>query len=317
MTGFVPNVTPLSELNRCYLEGEEMDAYDAISSALKANQTEVSIPCMGLESLTRVYRAIISDCHDAFKLYRDDPLTVCGETATLRYAYGASEAKDVAILLENKIGQIIDRCRERCNTHFQYEEYIHDYLADTVTYVKSHHRDDKTEHTAAGALLEGRAVCEGIAKATSLLLQRLGADIGCIVSNNHMWNIIRLDGEYYNLDVTWDLDGEFRRHKYFNVTDREVMADHSVDYGPACNGIRYNWYRYKGILFNNYEDIDRYVSNVVKEKATVSDFRYQWLEKDLVVNCVCNTLAKCGGDDIYDVWSHGEDIIQLVRINNG
>lgn len=40
-----------------------------------------------------------------------------------------------------------------------------------------------------------------------ILLNSVGIDCNIINSNNlnHVWNIVKIDGEYYQLDVTWYL----------------------------------------------------------------------------------------------------------------
>ena len=55
-------------------------------------------------------------------------------------------------------------------------------------------------------------MCAGYAKAYQLILNRMGIECGYItgnavndmVSGPHAWNYVRLDGNYYQVDVTWD-----------------------------------------------------------------------------------------------------------------
>ena len=59
---------------------------------------------------------------------------------------------------------------------------------------------------------------------------------------NHAWNIIRLDGEYYNVDATWD-DTTPNTYDYFNKTDQEFAPTHMREelsvYLPSCTGTKY------------------------------------------------------------------------------
>jgi hypothetical protein len=96
---------------------------------------------------------------------------------------------------------------------------IHDELAERITY------DDTLDsaHDAYGALVKGRAVCEGYAEAFKLLCDREG--IPCIlvvgkgvtssITEDHMWNAVRMeDGKWYGVDVTWDDQTESNGHIY-------------------------------------------------------------------------------------------------------
>lgn len=66
--------------------------------------------------------------------------------------------------------------------------------------------------SAAGALVDGKCVCEGYARAFQLLCEQAGIDAVCILGNaksngeteGHMWNAVRIDGIWYYCDPTWN-----------------------------------------------------------------------------------------------------------------
>lgn len=118
------------------------------------------------------------------------------------------------------------------------ERYLHDLLLSYVEYDVAADRNQ----SAYSALVEGRSVCAGYARAFQYLMQQAG--IPCyyctgFAGQDHAWNIVKLDGGYYNVDVTWD-DTESPTYNFFNKTDQELAATHirtglSV-YLPACMG---------------------------------------------------------------------------------
>jgi len=61
-------------------------------------------------------------------------------------------------------------------------------------------------HTAYGVLVNGVAVCQGYAYAAFELLNRLGVETINVVSSalGHEWNMVKLDGKWYHMDITWD-----------------------------------------------------------------------------------------------------------------
>ena len=127
------------------------------------------------------------------------------------------------------------------DSNYEKEKYVHDALASAVTY-------DLTadmNQSAYSALVNGKSVCAGYARAYQYLLQQLG--IPCYYctgysGGDNAWNIVKLEDGYYNVDVTWD-DAAAIRYDYFNKTDADFASTHvrqnlSV-YLPACNGTAY------------------------------------------------------------------------------
>lgn len=128
------------------------------------------------------------------------------------------------------------------------EKYVHDRLANSIEYSA----DAPMNQSAYSALVDGKTVCAGYAKAFQYLMQQLG--IPCFYcrgysGENHAWNVVDLYGDYYNVDLTWD-DAKPGNYDYFNKTDKELLATHirkgaSVNL-PACTGELY------GDLETNY-----------------------------------------------------------------
>lgn len=124
---------------------------------------------------------------------------------------------------------------------YEKERRLHDLLIDRIEYDKG----ADMNQSAYSALVEGKSVCAGYARAYQYLMQRLG--IPCYyctgyAGTDHAWNIVALDDGYYNVDLTWD-DTPGGEYDYFNKTDQEyadthVRRDLSVNL-PQCLGERY------------------------------------------------------------------------------
>ncbi len=130
-------------------------------------------------------------------------------------------------------------------TDYQKAKAIHDYMV-------SHYRYDETYSDASysftGLLDYGTGVCQAYAELYELLMDKCGIDSYIIVGyagESHSWNIIKLDGDWYHVDCTWDDPVPDRpgtvRWDYFCISDTEMVRDHSWDGSswPACNGVRY------------------------------------------------------------------------------
>ncbi|MCR5060927.1 MAG: hypothetical protein K6A80_07870 [Saccharofermentans sp.] len=86
--------------------------------------------------------------------------------------------------------------------------YLHDYIVTHCIYdVTMAKRSTEHElYTAYDCLVNGVSVCEGYAKAFSVLCNEAGLECSCVTSNSnvHAWNIVKVDGEFYYVDCTSD-----------------------------------------------------------------------------------------------------------------
>ena len=120
-------------------------------------------------------------------------------------------------------------------------------------------------HNAYGAFVDGVAVCEGYAEAFQVLLHRVGirsylvegASINPSTgqSENHEWNAVEIDGNFYYVDVTWDDQSEYLFHAYFNVPESVLTRDHAINVmayeTPECNSSDMFYFNVEGGIIND------------------------------------------------------------------
>lgn len=109
---------------------------------------------------------------------------------------------------------------------------VYDYICDNVTYDFENLEDETylLKHSAYSAFIDKTAVCQGYALMFYRLMLELGVDCRIITGTSfdtpHAWNIVKLDGRYYNLDSTWDAG--YDEYLYFLKTPGS-FADHDRD----------------------------------------------------------------------------------------
>ncbi|MDE7273634.1 MAG: hypothetical protein K2N95_11325 [Lachnospiraceae bacterium] len=138
--------------------------------------------------------------------------------------------------------KLITDATYRSYTDYDKEKIVHDTLISRVKY----DANAPMNQSAYSALVYGRTVCAGYARALQYVLQQL--DIPCYyvtgyAGENHAWNIVKLSDGYYNVDSTWD-DTNPNTYDYFNCSDADYASSHvrrdlSI-YLPPCNGNRYS-----------------------------------------------------------------------------
>ena len=98
---------------------------------------------------------------------------------------------------------------------FEIELQLHDLLCKRVEY--STNQADPMIYSAYGALVNGKALCEGYSRAMQLLLHHFKIPCttvtGVAEGEGHMWNQVSIGSKWYNLDVTWnDTSKDFISH---------------------------------------------------------------------------------------------------------
>ncbi len=159
---------------------------------------------------------------------------------TLQYYNIASDLKEASKQFDAAAKEILDGAKD-LKTDAEKERYIHDELVKSVDY----HAGTAMGQSAYSALVSGRSVCAGYARAFQYLMMEL--DIPCYYctgysGQDHAWNIVELDDGFYNVDVTWD-DTDPATYNYFNKSDADYAKTHmrkgmSVKL-PVCIGEDY------------------------------------------------------------------------------
>ena len=157
----------------------------------------------------------------------------------------------LAYKLYDKVEDVLKQIIKPDMTDYEKELAIHDYIVVHCQYGYVESSKDYA-YRAYGALVQNKAVCNGYAEAMALLMTCVGIEnqivTGTADNELHAWNQVCLDGNWYQVDATWDDPlpdrGVFAGHEYFNVTD-EIMDerhDWKQDAFPACDSTDYNYY---------------------------------------------------------------------------
>ena len=122
-----------------------------------------------------------------------------------------------------------------------------------------------------GVFVDKKAVCAGYTKAFQYLVNRLGIECTFVSGKGktslHSWNLIRLGGDYYYIDVTWDdhsdtkpspLNSREITYDYFCVDTKTLLRDHTPDYNvpmPICTAKACNYYHKNGLLLGSFDSL--------------------------------------------------------------
>ena len=160
-----------------------------------------------------------------------------GERVAYAYTHGdtsflSNEEKN----LYNTAVQIVNNAKNFSSDLLYQELYIHDRITEKATYYTENPQPKLARfQTATGALLDGKANCQGYSDAFYMLATMCGisADKVCGDANgSHVWNSVSFNNGSYFVDVTWnDAQCKFDNtaytyYIYFNAPTNVIGSDH-------------------------------------------------------------------------------------------
>ena len=213
------------------------------------------------------------------------------------YIMSGDELTAARAAFDQKVNEILSGVAVG-TAEFDIELYFHDLLAGRITYVES-----ENAHNSYGAIVEGKAVCEGYAEALQYLLQRSGICSFIITGSSinpttempegHAWCAVKIDGNFYHVDLTWNDQGANLYHAYFNLTDEKIKLDHQIEEAayplPVCNSTEKNYFAVKGGAFGDGEYTVSAIAKLLKDgnlsanvyiNGSLTDF-YAWYGQNI------------------------------------
>lgn len=159
---------------------------------------------------------------------------VGGSIESITATYVVEKAKKQT--MQNELKTAVEKIKSKitATTPYEIELQIHDILCEQIIY-ENDPNPSSLAYTAYGALVQGKAVCEGYSRAFQLLLCEFGIEstpITGYAGQEHMWNLVKISGKWYHVDATWNDQESESRHTYFNLDDSTIEKDHifNVDF---------------------------------------------------------------------------------------
>ncbi len=189
-------------------------------------------------------------------------------------------------------------------------KYFHDYVCAHTVYDNENVDNGIVTDEASsayGALVKGVAVCSGYAKAFALLCDAADIDVYYVTGPTedayHAWNTVKVDGVWYQIDLTWDDREDGLIYDYFLVTDEYMAQSRDWDKNkiPACTSDKYLWAVYP--TANTLTEMESIVAEAFRaEKTTVI------LRTTFEINMNSNQV-----DFLYDYDQNGNGIYEYFN----
>ena len=169
-------------------------------------------------------------------------------------------------------------------------------------------------------------MCEGIAKTVKLLCDAVGLECIVALSHNapergvkyrHAWNVVKLEGQWYHVDATFDnsLQRGVKRYDYCCLDDKRIFRDHERLVLPLPECRDGDNFHYRKISLTKPEQVDSRVKQALrkKEEHLVFHWRGGGLNRTILAQLLelARTQAAAKGKQVGCAVNVTQAVIQL------
>lgn len=200
------------------ITGVPSDMQVALVQAVTAHQSELDVSAYHVptEELKTAMSHFFFTHPELFYLatsYRISSVQGSGVASKVEftYLYGADEIPAMKQTYEQELQKIVAGVPTD-GSEFDKVLYLHDYLVQNFSYDYEGFRAEKNGGSAQAIrdtynfFTQKRGVCQAYMLALIATTREVGIECLPVVSDsmNHAWNLVKLDGQWYHIDVTWD-----------------------------------------------------------------------------------------------------------------
>ena len=265
------------------LNETEKRVYDEVVYAIRNREESVLLATTDVDSLEKVYMAMRYDYCDLFwsdsyeyELYsnsENEPIKLYFNPI---YNMDEEEQNRLQVQIDQEADRMLEGIQQEVS---DYEKVL--YVYRTLIEETDYSVEAENNQNIISTFVTHETVCQGYSYGAQYLLDKLG--VPCITvcgtseGENHSWNLIKMDGEYYYMDVTWgeveyweelevpeEITGAVAEeadtvnYSYLGVsdTDEMFMANHialDVVPMPECTATENNYYVHEGLYFDHWD----------------------------------------------------------------
>lgn len=203
--------------------------------------------------------------------------------------------------MQKEIDATVSKIMKEANTKsstYEKLKVFHDHLVLNSTFEKSsdvgNYNQSIYNAFAGGTSSQGNIQCSGYAKAMQYLCDQAGIDCMVITGTNkdgatHAWNKVKVDGEWYNLDCTWDdpilstpvynyirynnflVPDEWINEKtHFNINNVTLNSGKSFSYftPPKATATAQNYFVKNKLVYSDFDSADKALKKALEDTAS-------------------------------------------------
>ncbi|MBO7336110.1 MAG: hypothetical protein J6U42_04140 [Lachnospiraceae bacterium] len=222
-----------------------------------------------------------------------------------------------------EISRLSDEWKLSTKSDIQKIRTVHDSIISSIAY---DNYASAASHTPYGLLSTGLAVCDGYSDTFRIFMLINGIDCitveGYTDSTSHAWNQVKLDGKWYNIDLTWDDPvgaGARLRYNYFLKSDDYFSKTHknTSPYAHSCTSAKHLLYFYEDYVCHTRNDVVLKTAAQSQAGYIIITYRSSELSADTVISAVQEGLNGSGFSySPPDPLDDGYYVLEIVNPNH-
>ena len=230
------------------------------------------------------YRLVVpGDYYILVYVYDTEAKDAAGKalSASNTYTFPVAADSEDRVTVAQKVEQVTGECLAALGegaSDYDKALWLHDWLTH-----HAHYSTDTYYYSEDGVLIRGDGVCDSYCKAYRLLLNAVGIECDRVLSidGKHAWNRAKLEGEWFQIDVTWDdpsggvepVSGQ-EKHVYFGLTDDLMTKNHeyTVPQDKECLSLAQNYYIRSGVAELWAADVRNGIRQIVRSGEATRSF---------------------------------------------
>jgi hypothetical protein len=272
------------------LSDEEKAGYEKLKTAATSfNDYVVFDTPLSREKIVKIFNLLYTQENGIFWLDSIASPAADENAIHISFRYSKDDVKYMQGVLTEKINEIINSIPKDADDYAKIR-YIHDYIVKNCTFTKT----GDTVSTAYGVLVDGVGQCDGYAFAFGLLASKTGLEVVTLNGtdkdgNTHAWNKVKANGNWYNIDCTWDdpvidyQNPEYIRYSFMLVPDKDIMGithfENTLYFvSPPCSSISDNYFYREKLIFDSADTgiktLGEQIKNNALTKATQCEIKF-------------------------------------------
>ncbi len=235
-----------------YITAEEFACYCRALDAIFARVEEIDL-LPDYDANLHVFGALQNN--PFFFLVEDTKFTRDHTALRVAYAYSAEEQQEMVDYVNGEYLAMFAEILEPDMSDLEKVLAVHHYFCQRIRYDYAYLEDLSLssekflypEIEVYQALKTGEGVCHSYTYLCEFALQQLGIDCLRLSAemasgdSAHMWLAVRLDGEWYHVDPTWDSEIDYVSLRCFGMTDEERVAGGVVNEWNIDVDLAFGW----------------------------------------------------------------------------